>query len=196
MKRSTVAALMVAGAVAVVALGGLLVWGGHKLWKGVSGSPSTPEERRLVLDSAALRKRGVHADPRCDRFRTVRNIDASVHVEATHQCPGDGIYFNSRAEMHRGEVEARQSFALGITGMKTGLALAAGVELRRRDDLLDFGDQRYAAIITRDGSNIGNLFAVREGPNVHTLLVSGLYFDDPAAVRELLQPMIEAAKKR
>lgn len=198
MKTRTLALLMTAGGLAIVAFAGAAVYVGNKMWKGISGWPSTAEEKRLVLDSATLQNHlDAKVDPACDRFHTMRNIDSSVHIEVTHQCEGDSIYFHGRAEIHRGVLEAKQSFAVSVTSMRAGLAIAGrGVELERRDGLLTAGEQRYSAIAMRNGEPVGNLFVVRHGRVVQTVILMGVYFDDPAAVRSLLGPMIDAAQKR
>jgi hypothetical protein len=61
--------------------------------------------------------------------------------------------------------------------------------------LLKVGDERYSAYNRYANEITGNIFVFRRGRVVHSLIVTGIYFEDPDGVRRLFTPMLEAAKK-
>jgi hypothetical protein len=83
-------------------------------------------------------------------------------------------------------------------GAKAGVAIGSDTaSLHRRDDLLgDLGEDRYAALLRSGNKNAGNLFIIRQGRVVHSLMFSGIYFEDAESAQELLAPVVEEAKKR
>ena len=62
-------------------------------------------------------------------------------------------------------------------------------------DLLKMGDESYAAYMQFGKKKLGNIFLVRRGRVLHSLLISRVYFDDPEDVRRLFAPMVEAGRK-
>jgi hypothetical protein len=48
----------------------------------------------------------------------------------------------------------------------------------------------------RSGSkNAGNVFVVRQGRVVYSILITGLYFDEEEPVKELIAPLLEQGTK-
>jgi hypothetical protein len=62
--------------------------------------------------------------------------------------------------------------------------------------LLDLGDQHHAAFMITNGRRMGNAFVVRKGTIVMSLIVTGLYYEDPKLVRELLEPIVKEAERQ
>ena len=49
---------------------------------------------------------------------------------------------------------------------------------------------------SRTNNVVGNVFVVRQGRVLHTLVLAGIYFDDPDDIRELFEPLLEESKKQ
>jgi hypothetical protein len=92
--------------------------------------------------------------------------------------------------------DARQMFLINIGAYKAGVAIGSDkVTLDRRDTILGkLGDDRYAAIMRSGTKNAGNVFIVRQGRIVHSVMITGLYFDDPGSAEELLATVVEQGK--
>lgn len=198
MKKSTIA-LLVAGAVGVgvLAILGLisgLIWLSERGGM-FSSKPSSDADRKLVVEAAALVAYGAEVDPKCGTYKTTRSFNLTTYIE--YQCDADSLSVLSSAEIRPTLHDARQRFLVNIGGFKAGVALGSDATLERRDDLLGtLGDQRYAATILSGGKAAGNVFVVRQGKIVHSLILTGLYFDDPDTAQALLAPVVEAGKKQ
>jgi hypothetical protein len=196
MKKSTVAIIVVVALVAVVGLAAAVVAIGYFAVKGVTSDPPTEAQKRLVLTTAAFEQYDVDIDPKCVTFVSKRNLDFTREIEFEHECEGGNFYFSSGAEISPSERDARESFTLTIGAYRTGMAIGGG-ELVPRDELLPLGDQHYAAVIrNKDGNTAGNVFVVRQGRVIHSLLLTGLYFDGPEHVRPLFEPLLEESRRQ
>lgn len=196
MKKSTAAwaaGLGVLGCLGMICVAAALVYFGAR---GISSRAPTDAEKRLVLDAAALEPYGAQPDAKCGTYRAKRHLDASLEIEYEHDCEGADLYVVSGAEIARSTRDARQSYPLAIGAYRTGMLFGENIKLQPRADLLTIGDQHYAALVTKDGKPIGNVFVVRQGRVVHSLLLIGLYFDDRETVEELMGRVVEEAKRQ
>ena len=90
----------------------------------------------------------------------------------------------------------------GDEGLQTNIGLyRKGVETNRgmyvhpAPELLKMGDESYAAYMQDGKKKVGNIFLIRRGRVLHTLVVSRVYFDEAEGIQRLFAPMVEAAKK-
>lgn len=196
MKTSTVVFVVVlalCGVASIVAiLGGLVYFGA----RGISSRPATDAEKRLILSAATFEEFGQTLEPKCGKTISKLNLDGTREVEFDYDCgEGSAMFLTSGAEIGRNVRDARESFALSIAAYKTGMAIGGGT-VDPRPELLTMGDQHYAAVV-RSGTNIiGNVFVVRQGRVLHTLVLAGIYFDDPEDIRDLFAPLLEESKKQ
>ncbi len=194
MKKRTLALAIGLGLFGVLALAAIVGAVGYFLINGISSRPASETEKRLVVDAAALVEYGADVDPKCGKHTTTRNLDGTTDV--SYECDAKSVYVLSSTEVNPSVRDARQSFLLNIGAYKAGVAIGDAT-LERRDDLLgNLGEDRYAALIRSGGKNAGNLLIVRQGRVVHSLMITGLYFDDREPLRELFTPVVEEGKKQ
>ena len=195
MKNKTVALAVGLGLLAVIGLAAVGVGLVYVAVTGVSNKPADEVQKRLVMNAQSLERYDVELDPKCSKFNSRRNIDFTSEVEFEHDCEGSSYYVSSGAEIAPTVRSARESFILDIGAYKTGIAIGSG-ELQPRDGLLTIGEQRYAALIRQEGQPVGNVFIARQGRVVHTLLITGIYFDEPGDGDELFKPLLEESRRQ
>lgn len=192
MKKSTVALIVILGTIGVLAVAGIIAALGYFAVHGISSRPASEEEKQLVVDADALVPYGAEVDPKCGKYTTTRNLDATTAIE--YECETESVYIQSMAEVSPNVRDARQSFLIAMGAYKAGVAIGDAT-LQRRDDLLDLGDDSYAAILRAGNESAGNVFVVRQGRVVYATMISGLYFDEAEPVEELIAPVLEAGTK-
>lgn len=195
MKKSTVAIALVLGFLGVIGLAAAVVAFGYFAVKGVSSEPPTEEQKRLVLNAATFETYDVKLDPKCIKLTSKRNLDRTREISFEHDCDGSNVYVSSGVEICPSERDARESFVISVGAYRTGVAIGDG-DLQPRDELLPLGEQRYAAIIRNAGKPVGNIFVVRQGRVLHSLLVTGIYFSEAEDVRELFTPLLAESRKQ
>lgn len=195
MKKPVIALLVVGVFVAVVAVAGGIAAIGYYAVNGISTKPPTEEQQRLVLNAASLRTYDVTLDAKCNKLMSRRNLDRTHEIEFEHDCEGAEVYVSSIAEINPSVREARESFVISVGAYKAGVAIGSG-QLQPRDDLLTVGDQHYAGVINNEHGAVGNVFIIRQGRVLHTLLITGLYFDEPGDVRDLFAPLLEESRRQ
>lgn len=196
MKKSTVAIVVVLGFLGVIGLAAAVVAVGYFAVNGVSSEPPTAEQKKLVLGPAAFEVYDVQLDPKCNKLTSKRNLDRTREIAFEHDCEGSDYYISSSAEISPTVRDARESFVISVGAFRTGVAIG-DAELQPRAELLPFGDQRYAAIIHNTKKKpVGNVFVVRQGRVLHSLLLTGIYFDEAEDVRELLTPLLEESRRQ
>jgi hypothetical protein len=195
MRRRNVVILAVGLALAgvIAAVGGLaaIVYFG---FTGFGHRQATGDERQLVITAASLGRLGVELDPKAEKLTSKRSLDGAREIECEYE--KDEVFFVSNAEIHRRARDAKESFTLTIGAWKTGLALGTDANLEEAQTLLAGGDDRYAGYIKNSGEIVGNVFIVRNGRVLHTLLITGHYLDDPDDVRVLIEPLLAESTRR
>jgi hypothetical protein len=81
-------------------------------------------------------------------------------------------------------------------GAEAGTSIALGLEdaeMRERNDLLTWGDESKCALLieTKTNGTYGNYFIARNGKYVIELFITGVYFDGPGDLEELLKPVLD-----
>jgi hypothetical protein len=199
MKKSTIALLAIGGTgLAVVTLVGVVA---ALLFLGATGLSSrapTADEKELLVPIERLATIGaeVRVSETAATYTAKRNLDLSLEIEYEYDSDKDPdstdfLFFKSEAEISRSERDAWESFWLAIQATRLGVSLVKERSLEPSEASLELGDQAYWAIVHQAGAPVGNFVAVRQGRIVHTLLVLGLYFDEPGQAETLLAPAIE-----
>jgi hypothetical protein len=115
-------------------------------------------------------------------------------VELRSECDRrrSGAYLLSTVTLTPGSAEARLLYASLKFGGAVGIGVKGGgdVRLEPRDDLLSWGDDSHAALISFRGRPVGNVFIAREGPRVFQLMVVGRAFPTAEALGGLLRPKL------
>ena len=163
--------------------------------------PLTEAELRTVLTAAALDEWGLHGvDARAQTITTGSNFDGSMTIKCEYdsdKIPNakQPLFYISSIQIFPSAIGTDDEFAKVVEAYKTGVNRVSGRSLHEDPKLLMAGDQHYSAIM-RNGQNIiGNVFVVRRGRVLHTLVISRVYFDDPPGIQHLFQPMFAASDK-
>jgi hypothetical protein len=196
MRKHILLALGALGAIFTV--GALLVILGVK---GVASRAPTAAERRLLVSVGELGQFGISNLNRdlCESHVAKRNLDGSLEIEYEYDSDRDAeseelLFFKSEAEINSSVSDAEECFGMRIAAYKAGASLVQGRRIEENPALFSLGDQRYSALITQDGSVIGNVLVVRQGTVVHSLLMMGRYLSDPEDLEHLLKPVLERSK--
>lgn len=132
---------------------------------------------------------------RFETFRKSRSFDGSYTVEYEFQTP-DGerekplyLYVMVTVDPSAGDA----SLAQGASRTAAMYTLDAnGIKERELKGFPRYGSGSSFHLLEKDGEPVGNYFTVRSGGKVYTLMMSGLYFDDPATWREIIEPRLKA----
>jgi len=68
---------------------------------------------------------------------------------------------------------------------------AKGIEEQEVKDFYRYGDSSSFYILKKEGEPVGNYFTVREGDKLYSLILSGMYFDDPKVWKEIIEPKLK-----
>lgn len=198
MKKSTlfwVVGMIAAAGISVAVAVGALVY--FTLRQNPS-DPPTEAEKRLVVTAPILAEFGVEeVNPKCETYKITRHFDGSREIEYEYDSSkdpdaDDTLLVISGAEINRTTSDAMQSFHLTVAAMKGGMMIGGrGAKLEAAPALLPLGDQRYSAYIKNARGTAGNIFVARHGRVLHSLIITGLYFDDADDVRQLFTPILE-----
>ncbi len=160
----------------------------------------TEAELRMVATAKSLTEWGIEGlDARAQTIDTIPEMDGSMRVQCKYdsdRVPGSHkLYHVSEAQFFTTDIEAKDAFKTYIAAYRKGVERNRGRYVHPAPELLHLGDESYAAYMQNGKTIIGNIFLVRRGRVLHTLLVSRVYFDNADDVHRLFAPMIEAGRK-
>lgn len=163
-------------------------------------APVTDADRRLVVTAADLAPFGLEFDPRAEAMTVRRQMDGTRILQYDYQPrridPSNRVFLQSLTFVQNESLTARQMFRMQKIGVRAGLSFGRGkVELAEAPELFRGGDERYVALLQRQRSTVGNLFVIRQGRIVHSVILSGMAIEDPQAVQQLLEPMLAESKR-
>ncbi len=188
----------------VCGLGGVAAFG-WIMWRTMKSvtQPAAPTEadRKVTLTADKLVPLGIEEpNPAAERLSSVRNFDGSINIEYDYSSSRDPnaesfLSVSSSVFVFPTSLSAIQTYKVQQIGLKAGMKLAK-LKITDMPQLLKVGDQRYAALMERDGEPYGNLFLIREGRVVHMSTISGVVIDNPAEAEMVLGPVIAETEKR
>ena len=86
---------------------------------------------------------------------------------------------------------AVEVFETELSDARLFASLAKNVTLRRRDDLLDLGDERFVAFFVNEFGDVNAMaVAVRSGSTVVAFLMVGNAIEDPDVLKAILAPKL------
>ena len=194
--------LTAAGLMGLVAIAGFVTL----VWKSVNNmrhpAATSGEERRLLVTAESLHPFGVpDTGRRGESLHSIRQIDGTRDIQYVYSSKNDAharmpLYVLSKVQVLALSLTAMQVFKMEQLAIRAGVGFAGKVELRPRPDLLTSGDQRYAAVIERNGKPAGNLFIIRQGRVVHTVTIGGFFFEKPESVQKLFAEPLQESKRQ
>ena len=155
-----------------------------------------PGDRQLLLTASALEPYGIRLPGDVSAYETLSRekwFDGSVMLEYEFDATSrrTPIYMYSLVEIHPTQLDACLSHESTMVGTKI-----AGIELRKRNDLFDYGDRSDFGILMSDDRPYGNYFSMCRGRTSFSVMLSGVYFDDGEVWGELVAPALEALEAR
>jgi hypothetical protein len=154
--------------------------------------PVGAAEREVVLRAADLIPfgYGLEQTEQYETFNRTRYFDGSYELTYEYHTPDseqqNALYISVTVTVERTLSDALTSHGAEEVGLTIGLK-ANGVKEREIEDFYKYGDKSRFAVLEKDGKPIGNIFSVREGKRVFLLIMSGMYFEDAAAFKELIE---------
>ena len=154
--------------------------------------PVGAAEKEVVLRAGDLIPfgYGLEKTEQYEKFTRIKYFDGSHELTYEYETPEsekeNALYMNVTVSVEKSTSDAWTSKGAGEIGMQFGLK-AGGVERREIKDFYKYGDTSSFFVLEKNGHPIGNLFSVREGKRVYVLIMSGMYFDDPDAWKELME---------
>lgn len=132
---------------------------------------------------------------RYEKFEKSRYFDGSCELTYEFELPDaatrpGAVYMRVAATVETDKSGATVSHGAEKLGFGFGMKLE-GIEAEERKDFFRHGDDSTFFVLTKGGKPVGNFFVTRFGKRVYSLLVAGVYFDDPAAWSELVTPKLE-----
>lgn len=129
-----------------------------------------------------------------ESFTKAKVIDGSYDVEYEFETP-EGERDNPLLLYVLVSVGKKKSDAqLSQGGEKIAVLYtlkAQGIEREEIPNFYRYGDSSAFYLLKKAGKPIGNYFTVREGSKTYTLILSGMYFDDPEVWKEIMEPKLK-----
>jgi len=164
---------------------------------GCSSREIQDDEREFLVIVRDLEAFGVVLDDPNDGelFQVKTNFDGSVEIEYEYDSENDPsntdiLWLISEAEINKTDELASTAFGDRISAYKIGSSIA-GAEFSEDPKLFTLGDENYSAYMMKDDTKIGNVLVIRKGNTIFSLLIGGVYFDDPQLLHELMSPKLE-----
>lgn len=153
-----------------------------------------PGDRDLFVRADDLSEYGIEVrnTERHENFEKTRYFDGSVEIDYEFEPPEstDTIYMSETIRFEPKQADARIGRAAEDTGISLGLKIY-GVEKEEIPNFYNYGDSSRFYALKKDGRNVGNYFTVIDGKKVFSLFVVGVYFDDPATWKGLVEPKLK-----
>ena len=154
--------------------------------------PATTADKQLVLKAEDLEPYldGYHATPSKATATRIEQIDDSWEIDYEYE--DDTIYLMSVYTHENSAEDAKYTYSGQQVGTSFGYAQSgADIKEVERNDLYKWGDESKFYLIQKNGQNLGNRLVARKGGKVVYIIFSGVYFDDPHWIHELLDPLMK-----
>lgn len=157
--------------------------------------PVDDAEKALVLRAADLVPFGYGLeDTEPYEVFAKTNIFGTQEITYTFESPEsdveNALYLSVTVTFERKRSDAFLSHGIEKTAVTLGLR-AAGIESREVKKFYEYGDSSTFYILEQDGSPVGNVYSLRDGSKVYLIVLSGMYFDDPATWADLVEEKLE-----
>lgn len=158
---------------------------------------TTDRQSALTIDDLGPYIDGFTVDKSKESANRINYIDDSYEIEYVYD--SDDLYLESYVVFEPNASDARYTYAGHETGTSIGFGLA-DVEVTEQDlsHMYKWGDECHFYLLKFDGQPGGNRLIARKGSKVVSFIWSGVYFDDPVALKEMLDPVmarIDRARK-
>ena len=101
------------------------------------------------------------------------------------------LYLDVVVTVSRAASDARISRGAEKLGLLGGLKLE-GIVQEEKPGFYKYGDSSDFFVLKKDGTPVGNYFSVRDGKKTYSILLAGMYIEDPAIWKELVEAKLKA----
>lgn len=166
-----------------VGAGFLFLWSATEM-------PITAADRVVLLRGEQFEDQleDFKADPSKETFSKQRYIDGSYDLD--YEYSDDTLYVNCSIAVEKTVSDASSSFVGLWAGTKIGISFDSEIQFEEHSQWFRWGDQSRFAMLKMNGQTIGHMLITRKGTRVFYLVFSGLYFDDPGAFGEFVNPTL------
>jgi hypothetical protein len=186
----------------MLSVGGVVVvfvGGGAFFLLTAKDAPVTVADREAVLGitDIALWIDDFSPDTSKESLKKTKFFDKSYDIEYEYDdlLNNDAPYLLCSITVEPSFSDARISYAAMRAGFGLGFSGEPGVKRVLRNDLFRWGDKSEFSLLEADGLSFGNLFVGRKGSRVFMITISGVYFDEPAEIHDLLGEKLRALER-
>ena len=161
--------------------------------------PVRDADKELMLRASDLETWMDEApDPPVDEARATltRTRDLFGVEEITYEFSDDAtaLFVNTTVTIDPKASDARTTYSVTKLGLGVGLAIESDTGMKKveRNDLFTWGDESTSYLLEMDGDPVGNAIVARKGTKTIFVIFSGIYFDDPDDLDEVLEPHLTA----
>ncbi len=177
----------------------LFVGGGALFMLTAKEVPVTVADKEVVLgiEDVDLWLDGFSPDSSKESLKKTKCLDKSDDIEYEYDdsLDDDAPYLMCSITVEPSISDARISYTAVKTGLSLGFCGEPGVKRVPRNDLFRWGDKSEFSLLKADGLSFGNLFVGRKGKRVYMITLSGVFFDDPVEIRDLLGEKLRAVER-
>jgi hypothetical protein len=157
--------------------------------------PVDASEKELVLRAADLVPfgYGLEDTERYEVFAKTSILgshEISYEFETPDSEVDNALYLSVTLTVERQLPDALLAHNIERTAILGGLRVA-GIVTREVKDFYEYGDSSAFYVLEKDGNAVGNVFSARDGRKICLIVLSGMYFDDPATWAELIEDKLE-----
>lgn len=156
-----------------------------------------PADKALLVQASDLVPYGYGFQniPKHETFKKSRDIDGTVEIEYEFETPDseteNSLYLDVVVTVSRKRSDARVSRGAENLGLLAGLKLE-GIVREEKTGFYKYGEESQFFVLKKDGIPVGNYFSLREGTKTYSILLAGMYFEDPAEWKELVEAKLKA----
>jgi hypothetical protein len=197
MKKGIVVAAVLIVLCCVLAVAAILIG-----YRGSGRREVADSEKELLVTIRDLEGFGiVDPDPgKCEDFSAKKNFDGSLEIEYEYDFEKDpacipSLWIKSEAEISPNEEQASTSFGDRISVYKLGASLAGqGLAIEEVPSLVSMGDESFGAFLVKDDTRLGNVFVIRKGNTILSLLLAGVYTGEPSIIQDMFEPKLSQVR--
>ncbi|MBN1552450.1 hypothetical protein JW979_13330 [bacterium] len=139
----------------------------------------------------------VACSDRYEQYNARQNLDGTLELEYEFQpekpfSHQDIIWLKTEIEFCNTPTQAKISFHERISAYKLGMAISdRSLVLELSPQLVLWGNDNYSAFLKRNGNILGNVIVVRLNDRIISMILLGVYFEDPELIYELFSQKLE-----
>lgn len=156
-----------------------------------------PADKVLLLQATELVPYGYgfQSIAKHETFKKSRDFDGTIEIEYEFETPDgeveNSLYLDVVVTVSRAKSDARVSQGAEKLGLLAGLRLE-GIVQEEKPGFYSYGDSSSFFVLKKGGTPVGNYFSVREGTKTYSILLAGMYIEDPEIWKELVEPKLKA----